>query len=963
MSTIDKKYTIKLDTKNSLFNTIPVFSLSDNETSDFNIRITNANRIINLQDVIVVIVAINPNNEMLSDFVEVEKAEEGLIYCNLRQSFKNITGVWNARLMLIYENEKVVTSTFSYKVNTDEFVQLNEQVIPDDRFPVLTDLISRLSQIEIQENNRQEAETGRVEAEKQREIIKQQLITDMTKLIEDTNFKIDNYKLEKDVAINLDLQQYKETTTQDINIYKEKKDLEIDEDLENYKTATTKNIDAYKNAKNIEIDNYKAEKDLEIDTYVASKNKELDNYTLAKNTEINEFKNLKDTEIDAKLKEVDTAEQSRVAAETKRAENHQAREEFLNSFESQLQQIETKNTNQDDRLNKVEYTNERLDYVNKKQNIIINGLLNENADGRLSIEGEGNNLKLEGSKAGLVEVSKVVGNTLVNLATIKSGEFNFKPTASNGVTIPLSKRFNGLFTVIMNIKEHSLNKNCKIVLNCENNISIYNSGIPVGTKGIYVFKLETFRDGTYYDMNSFRLYTDNTTEGVFSFDNLIILEGDYTNKPIPSETFEGLKSSFEENLVTQEMVTQGLESEENLGKYKVPIKVVGKNKANPSNIQSLYFDGTTRSIKYSTNVQSITFECTRNTDYIISFDKDVNRNLVCGFEEFPYNGLKSLKEISFSVITNSKVYKFNSGDNKYVMFYYNNELIDISIQIEEGTVATDYEEYFERTTNVYLNSPLLEGDEIVTYDGQLCHYHKCSETVFDGSDDENWRTSSYSTTDCIKAFSNISDAYNSALTVINDSMSSIVLTSAELTNFIGNNIMINLNSTTGTTGGNILICVNSSLLSSTNLSGLKTWLQANPLTIVYPLAQPYYEKISTDKLLLECSNSSTLHIDTVIPVESVKVSYTGNIPSVYALQETNGTQDNLIDISLCATDEMYMMIEPLLEAIPQTINNERMISKMVDMYVAMVIRGLKTIEEVPARYRKEVQSILDKLEK
>ena len=36
---------------------------------------------------------------------------------------------------------------------------------------------------------------------------------------------------------------------------------------------------------------------------------------------------------------------------------------------------------------------------------------------------------------------------------------------------------------------------------------------------------------------------------------------------------------------------------------------------------------------------------------------------------------------------------------------------------------------------------------------------------------------------------------------------------------------------------------------------------------------------------------------------------------------------------------------------------------MVDMYVAMVIRGLKTIEEVPVRYRKEVQDILNKLEK
>lgn len=33
------------------------------------------------------------------------------------------------------------------------------------------------------------------------------------------------------------------------------------------------------------------------------------------------------------------------------------------------------------------------------------------------------------------------------------------------------------------------------------------------------------------------------------------------------------------------------------------------------------------------------------------------------------------------------------------------------------------------------------------------------------------------------------------------------------------------------------------------------------------------------------------------------------------------------------------------------------------MYVAMVIRGLKTIDEVPARYREQVKEILAQLEK
>ena len=36
---------------------------------------------------------------------------------------------------------------------------------------------------------------------------------------------------------------------------------------------------------------------------------------------------------------------------------------------------------------------------------------------------------------------------------------------------------------------------------------------------------------------------------------------------------------------------------------------------------------------------------------------------------------------------------------------------------------------------------------------------------------------------------------------------------------------------------------------------------------------------------------------------------------------------------------------------------------MVDLYVCMVQRGLKTIEQIPVRYRAQVQTILDALEK
>ena len=81
------------------------------------------------------------------------------------------------------------------------------------------------------------------------------------------------------------------------------------------------------------------------------------------------------------------------------------------------------------------------------------------------------------------------------------------------------------------------------------------------------------------------------------------------------------------------------------------------------------------------------------------------------------------------------------------------------------------------------------------------------------------------------------------------------------------------------------------------------------------------------------------------------------------LKEENKTQDMIIDTTMLATDEIFTMIEPILELVPQTINLERGNSKMVDLYIAMIQRGIKTIDQVPLRYREEVRRILEELEK
>ena len=74
------------------------------------------------------------------------------------------------------------------------------------------------------------------------------------------------------------------------------------------------------------------------------------------------------------------------------------------------------------------------------------------------------------------------------------------------------------------------------------------------------------------------------------------------------------------------------------------------------------------------------------------------------------------------------------------------------------------------------------------------------------------------------------------------------------------------------------------------------------------------------------------------------------------IEGVNEQQDELIDITMMATDEMYSMLEPLMEAVePMGLLD---CSKMAQMYVAMVRRGIKKIEDVPRRYQEEVREAL-----
>lgn len=80
-------------------------------------------------------------------------------------------------------------------------------------------------------------------------------------------------------------------------------------------------------------------------------------------------------------------------------------------------------------------------------------------------------------------------------------------------------------------------------------------------------------------------------------------------------------------------------------------------------------------------------------------------------------------------------------------------------------------------------------------------------------------------------------------------------------------------------------------------------------------------------------------------------------------EETNEAQDFMIDTTMMALDEIFMLFEPLLAAVPMTMSLSReVVNPMVELYVVMIQRGLKTIDQVPERYKAEVQALLDAIE-
>ena len=382
------------------------------------------------------------------------------------------------------------------------------------------------------------------------------------------------------------------------------------------------------------------------------------------------------------------------------------------------------------------------------------------------------------------------------------------------------------------------------------------------------------------------------------FYDIILLEGDWTNKPIP-QYFEGMKSV----------------GEKEDGNHKISILSRGKNLFDTNllygaeilskDLSSFIFQGWASHSISNSDVKKL-FK--PNTTYTIKakakiikkvgtvpvFDYDVG-GMFYHAEMTPnhfgrfrsktmYNlGDEAILETTFTTPNCLDKYKLRLYSNRYAdenVAQY--DIVEFSeIQLEESTTSSEFESYKSDKKEISLNEPLRGlpngiKDTIEKVNGEWKIVRRCGEVVLDGS--EYW--SKYTPNETSSCFGHVIDdiATKYQYGLVCDRFASAKdyypnSVTDEGINQHGNKVL--------------LIRINHSRLSSQDVAGFKQWLSQNPTKVIYELETPIIENISP--VTLQCWKNGTISIDEVLPVESTHT---------VALNKSAQIQKNIEELSI-----------------------------------------------------------------
>lgn len=227
-----------------------------------------------------------------------------------------------------------------------------------------------------------------------------------------------------------------------------------------------------------------------------------------------------------------------------------------------------------------------------------------------------------------------------------------------------------------------------------------------------------------------------------------------------------------------------------------------------------------------------------NTQYIIS------NNLNLPIASISY--YKDEKFVRFQANIGSFTITIPEGINQVRINIYREHTLSISdftyIQFEEGKKAKPYLLHAQQAVTF----PFTEGQKLMQGDYLADDgiHHKRKQVVLDGSDDEGWNYNGGSLSNNISAFtaniSNLISVENTDTKVRVMCNKTIGLSASEATKLQKYNAIAVISDK------RIYLCVQRSSFS-TSPSTLKTWLQSNPITVEYELAEEVVEPYTVEQ--------------------------------------------------------------------------------------------------------------------
>ena len=572
----------------------------------------------------------------------------------------------------------------------------------------------------------------------------------------------------------------------------------------------------------------------------------------------------------------------------------------------------------------------QLEKNNEMQDGILNGILSQVDDAYIEKTEQSNVIHLDGSGDGVVVVDSIKGNTMVNLVKLPEVNERTRNTSSAIICLQIGNspnsinlKTNATYTCFVSYDIKNISSNCQTYMegqikNSDNSLTWFSTSDRPNSVGSYRIVKKVDTSNISKTLNNFYVAIRSTdgqdANATIKLNNIMLLEGDWTNKEIPSY-FEGLQSSFEEKVNDE-------------GKYEIEILNNNKNLFDLNKLK----DANNWNVIKEQPYHYIPIRLKPNTTYKIHC-KQINSSSDNGtffgiFDEPAYYSAK--RETLIWASSKNKNITFTTDDRTiyYWNVYFNvgfsqskiTELFEqllINVQMEENTKNTNYIPHKQNKIKLLINEPLratdIVKDKICIKDNKLVIERNCGEVIFNGEENwqDTWQNSGQDT--YIYFHLTYSDFGNYAkypvrresIRIVSDYFNNAYCGSSVWGNNTDEKVAIH----SSVDDYYFQVSMLKSNLSSLDKQGFKNFIKSrNGLKFVYKLAEPYYEEVLNEygePIILEGYENGTLFIDsTIVPTATVR--YTPKMESFKAIKEV---KDNNIMLTTDINDAIipYML--------------------------------------------------------